>query len=416
MPLAVHGANTPFTGIVTTEIFSLVPPASTGLLSRLPWIPSVYANPQASYITAYDEATGTPPSTLCDTCQPTGRIRTCTQILPYGTLCYASPSITPHDELLRMNQGEPDFKIMNFEGLVSPEVREMLASREGVTAEGLLQNAVAMGMVAVARQLLITTGQWLWSGDPSTGTEGFRAFTGLDSQIRTGIVDAITGDPCPAMDSIVLAYNDDWNAVDSTGSKLAKTLSAVMAVLEERAKPFGGARFAIVVPPALKYYIAMAFYGMVASSTWTTFPTGVQAVLDLTQLNQRREDALAGDKIVINGRTYDFIEDLNIPVTQTTERISNIYIIPLEVGGDPGVYLNYLDYSKAPQVDFNPMIVTDSGKTMWWLTQSGACFTVSGRLTPRAVLRVPRLAAKITSVQWPIEFGPGEAYPGGGRG
>ena len=418
MPLRVHGAETPFSGVVTTEIFSTVPSVPQGLGKYLKWVPSVYANPQTSFITAVDSVAGNPPTTLCDQCQTAGSWKTCTQIIPYGTLCYASPSITPHQELLRLNQGEPDYTLVNPESLVTPEVREMIGTGEGLTAEALLQHAVAMGMVAVARQLLLTMGVWLWSGDPAGGTEGHMPFIGLDSQIKTGIVDAITNDPCPSMDSIVVAYNDTWNATDQGGSKLANLLSTVMAALEERAVPFGGAEFAIVVPPALKYYLAMAFYGMVNVSGWgMTFPTGMQGVIDLTELNARREGALARDEIVINGITYKFIADQGIPVTVNQNlRVGNIYVVPLSAGGRPATYWNYLDYRRAPQLNVNPMVITDRGRAMWWATQSGACITVSARCTPRVVLLTPRLAAKITSVTWPaIQTGIGEPYPDGGR-
>lgn len=418
MPLRVHGQGTPFSGVVTTEIFSTVPSVPRGLLQYLKWVPSVYANPQTSFITAVDSVTGTPPSTLCDQCQTAGSWKTCTQIIPYGTLCYGSPSITPHQELLRLNQGEPDYTLVNIESLVTPEVREMIGTGEGLTAEALLQHAVAMGMVAVARQLLSTMSVWLWSGDPTGGTEGHMPFIGLDSQIKTGIRDAITNDLSPAMDSIVVDYNDAWNTTDANGSKLANLLSTVMAALEERAVPFGGAEFAIIVPPALKYYIAMAFYGMVNVSGWgVTFPTGMQGVIDLTELNARREGALARDEIVINGVTYKFIADPNVPVTPSqNQRTGNIYVVPLSAAGRPGVYMNYVDYRRAPQLDVNPMVITDGGKAMWWVTQSGPCITVSARTTSRAVLSIPRLAAKITNVSWTaIQTGIGEPYTDGGR-
>lgn len=420
MPIGAHGPGTAFAGVVTQEVINAVYKTQPTILNYLTWTRSQFANPQVAYLTSIDtQPSGNIPGDYCGSCQVVGELRSCVTLHPYGRVCYTSQPVKPLDHVLRLNQGEPDYELIG--SLLSDETRELLARGVMPDESAILQHAVATAMCSVARAIAKTTSAWAWTGT-GNGTEAFREFRGLELQISDQITDALTGAPCPALNSVVHDFDGDFKLVDDHGSVLARVLSQVMMVLHGRADLTGltAPEFAIITSPQLKYLMAMYWPGLVEASAWYTPPTGMTGMLDVSLMNRRREAALASNRLVVNGTEYLFIGDPGVPESynqQTGETATNIYVVPLRAAGMATTYVNWLDYSIGDFTKLAPYILTDGGRALWYIIQSGPCLQVSATMDLRVVLRAPQLAAKITNVRysaelvpipWPVES------PGGG--
>jgi hypothetical protein len=74
------------------------------------------------------------------------------------------------------------------------------------------------------------------------------------------------------------------------------------------------------------------------------------------------------------------------------------------MGGRPGTFLQHKDYRGA-QADINMAhlqdeLWTDDGRFMWTVERVKWCYTLSGKVEPRIILKVPQLAGRINHVMY----------------
>ena len=153
---------------------------------------------------------------------------------------------------------------------------------------------------------------------------------------------------------------------------------------------------------------ALAYY----STMNTELPTGNTNMIDATRVRELRDSMQQGMFIDIAGMRYDVVTDDGIYENTNVNNgnvaagfyASSIYFVPVKyLGNRQGTYLEYKDYrfANAESAVLNgkeDFWVSDNGRFMWVVEKSKWCYTVSGRVEPRVILKVPQLAGKIEHI------------------
>ena len=87
------------------------------------------------------------------------------------------------------------------------------------------------------------------------------------------------------------------------------------------------------------------------------------------------------------------------------EFASDIFMLPMRyLGNRPGVFLQAKDYRMAAPdlalARYQDDIWTDDGRFLWTHERNKWCYTLSGKVEPRILLKVPQLAGRINLVKY----------------
>jgi len=282
----------------------------------------------------------------------------------------------------------------------------------------LLQIATAQGMLLIAMLLQNKLVPMVWQGNPANniGT-GYAEFPGLDLLISTGKVDAITGTTCPALDSDVKEFNyRSINTVDANNNFLiVRYMSTMAAYLQHNAvrQNLAPVEWAVVMRPEAWYELTEIWPVAWLSTRNIVMPAGNTNFIDASRVAEMRDDMRAGQYLYINGLRYPVITDDGVYEYNSTndanleagEFACNFYFVPLRyLGNRPATFWQHKDYRGA-QLDINMAklereIWTDDGRFMWTVERNKWCYTLSGKVEPRIILKVPQLAGRINHVKY----------------
>ena len=203
--MLLHGPGGLFStfGLDRSVVTASVEPE--GLISELPFTPTIDTDPRFASITGVTDVTGSQPAQACEDA-PTAYMKGCNITARLGMIRFDTNDMEWDKVLTRYNRGEfMDLQLLG--GLLGED-----AVRGGI-APGQASQDDIMNIVTLTEMLIvgIQTQRELirqsWQGNINIANE----FPGLDSQITTGILDAdIPGKLCTALDSDVknFAYAD----------------------------------------------------------------------------------------------------------------------------------------------------------------------------------------------------------------
>lgn len=376
---------------------------------------TIYTDPLYPYITGYEETgTRTEPTGVCDTCV-SGETEACLQTAPLGHICRESKEISLTEIQRRINRGEFDLTVVNQ---MLHRTNDPLTP-QNLTGENALNLQLAWAMHEVGIFLRNKLAPLVWQGNPTNNTSGggYREFIGLDTLIGVNKYDAITGTRCQALDSDVKDFNyRNINYVDGGGNFLiVEYINAMATYLKHNAERMGLSPTKHVLAMRTEAWLELlkvwplAYY---STRGGATLPTNVEGNIDMTRVAELREEMRNGKYIDTAAGRIPVVTDDGIFEYNSTNSASvpagsfasSIYFVPLSyLGSRKGTYLEYMDFngvstetSKIPMVD--DYWVSDGGRFIWTTERKKLCYTISGVIEPRIVLRVPQLAGKITSV------------------
>jgi len=389
-----------------------------GISSVLPVFPSVNTNPLFPFITGIEETAGDEPTTPCATCL-SGEYEACLQTAAFGRICRETNTIDVDKVMERINVGEVDLQLVNdilgFQG-------DSLAAIRNYDRNQLLQVATAQGMLMIGALMQNQLIPMIWQGNPANniGTPpdyGYAEFPGLDMLISAGKVDAITGTTCPGLDPDVKEFNyQDIRTVDANANfVIVRYLSTMAAYLQHNAdrQNLSPVEWAIVMKPEAWYELTEIWPVAWLSTRNIVLPAGNTNFIDASRVAEMRDDMRAGMYIYINGKRYPVITDDGVYEYNTSndghledsEVACNFYFVPLRyLGSRPATFLQAKDYRGAQQ-DINLAhlerdIWTDDGRFMWTVERVKWCYTLSGKVEPRIILKVPQLSGRIDHVKY----------------
>jgi hypothetical protein len=409
-----HGPGGAFSSFgLSKPVFSALILPYMGLQGMLPAVASIDTNPLRGIMTGVTAASGSNPTGVCDECKTTGKMKLCTQSVPFGRYCLDTQVYQIDRIGQRRNRAEfTDLTLMN-QAFGMP-ARGMMPGQLPVGNGNPLQNELSKAMF----EMLYATQLWTASPANNTAGGGYREFVGLDLQINTGHVDAETGVVCPGADSIIKSMAN--LEINSNGGTYVAWISNIMRNLK-----FIAARSGLL--PA-RWAIAMrwsAFYELTAiwPCAYLSYrcspedaPNNIGTVDTAAQVQMR--DAMRGDfanmtgqYLLIDGEKVQVVIDDGITETINAGESfnSSIYFIPITVtGGVPVTYWEYQDFAgpgmaeefavMAPDGSYT---VSDGGRFLWHKKPpSNWCVEMSALTKPRIVLETPYIAARMTNVRY----------------
>jgi hypothetical protein len=386
--------------------------APRGVAQMLTVNPTVYTDPLYPYITGMEFTNSTQPTGVCDTCVSV-ETESCIQTAPLGRVCVESKELEINRTFQRINPGEMDLQLVN--SILGQDTSFVPGPSQ---KESALNMAVAWAMVeaGVGMQNLLTP--MVWNGNPGNNTAGggYKEFIGLDTLIGTNKVDAITGTRCSALDSDVKEFA--YNLIGSTDAAgnymIVRFINMVSVYVKHNAERQGlmPVQWAWAIRPEAWQELLEVWPVAYYSTRQLALPAGNTNFIDGAKIAMLREDMRNGMFIdTAAGRfpvvtddgifEHDSTNDANVPAGSFA---STFYFLPLTyLGNRPATYFEHLDYRQAlPEIrslnETDSYWVTDNGRFMWTQEQLKWCFTVSGKIEPRIVLRTPQLAGKIEHV------------------
>lgn len=403
-----------------------------GLLEKLPVFADVLTQPQFAYITGIQETAGqTEPSTECSTCL-SGETLGCIQTAQFGYLCRETKTLDPSKAIERINAGELDLRLLND---VVPNLGGLTAGTN-IDRGTALQVATAWAMFEVGVLFNQKLVPMLWTGNPANdiGT-GYKEFPGLNILISTGKVDANKGTTCPALDSDVkdFGYSDVSAVTAANAYKIVRYVEYMDAYLNQNAtrQNLTPVTWAIAMRPELWYELTNVWPISYMSTRGLTLQTGLTMALDAGRVRELADEMREGMFLWVNGHKvpvvlddgiyeYTNTNDANVPAGWFA---SNLYFVPMTyLGGRPATFMQHKDY-RAMQPELTAAKIadyywTDGGRFQWTTEVQKWCYTISGRVEPRVILKTPQLAGVIQHILYSPEqhfrTPPEGGYPFGG--
>ena len=432
MPVSVTAPNAQYRGpggflstpaLDNTVLSTYLSP--TGIDEYLPAIPTTTANPLYAVFMGVGAESGAEPDGVCDDA-PTALMTAGHLTAQFGRIIRDTPTID-RGQLAQTARGEEtSLTFLARQGSQGSLYPGMV----GNTNADILTNAARGSMFVVGEQLKRKYSKLLWSGSTSNNDPskpGYLEFPGIDAQVATGQVDALTNTALTDLDSYIV----DANFANVASYDIVAQMEDLEYQLYSRAiRTFSGAEFVLAMRPELWHQITALWpiqYNTQAVSNLLN-SSGVSVNVDGGSLVSERDAMRQSQMLTVNGRSYRVILDDGIYMHDSThaslgagEFASSIYMLPLSVnGGFPVLEIQYLDFRNGDTSAFpgfaqnaeSMLDASDGGRYMWAMVQSGWCFKFKARIEPRVVLRAPQLAGKIQRVKWAPMSMPQSPYPG----
>jgi hypothetical protein len=281
--------------------------------------------------------------------------------------------------------------------------------------------AAAWAMLEVAVLMQSKLLPMIWQGNPANNVgTGYAEFPGLDILISTNKRDAHTNALCQALNSDVKDFNfQAITATDAAGNfRIVRMLCALERYVRNNAVRMNlmPASWAFAMKPEAWAELSEIWPIAYLTTRNVSMPTGNTMYLDATRINQMRDDMRAGEYIFINGRQYPVYVDDGIYEYDSTNNAnvpagsfaSNIYMVPLTyLGSRPATFIQHKDYRAASAEiavgNLQSEYWTDDGRFLWTTERAKWCWTLSGKVEPRIVLKTPQIAGRVDHVLYTPE-------------
>lgn len=393
---------------------------SRGILSQLQWTGTNIMNPLYATFTGITEGDDTVKQEACDPAPESGVKKACLVTAAFGWIARATRIIdVTRVGQLRDRADPTDLFVVN-----PPNVGSILpGGMDGITLGGdqLLNewaNVLSDRAVDAHRDL----SRLAYRGTPLNNTNGYEEFAGFQLLINgpvggpgTGTAyykDAITGTPCPSLDSNVQDFN--FAKIDDNAANIVRWI-AYMAryavTLADRTNMLP-VRWVFAMRETLFYELSQrwpcAYY---VGGCTVVDSSGQRLNIDAKDQIDLRDQMRTGRFLLIDGMRWDVVFDDAIPELSNTDSAdvdsgcfsSDIYLIPMSVrGGTLVTFGQYFEFQNpAVQSMFGANFLGRvSGAWLETPRQTNNCFQLEMQARPRIVLRTPWLAARLMNVQY----------------
>lgn len=401
---------------ISRPVFSAMVLPTSGLQSRLPAYPSNEINPLFALITGVTASSGSEPAGPCDDGPTPGLLKLCTQSSVFGRMVRNTPVFELDKFGLVTNRGEmTDLQLMNTPRGIGNGLVPTIPGENAMA--GALRSSIAKAMfefgVAWARDFAND----FYTSNPSNNNAGGgrKYYRGLDILINTGYKDAITGQLCPAADSLIFNFNGVDVSASTNGSTIVRRVVDLWRQLNEVAVDTGLAPVKWVMAMRRRLFWELTDVWPCAYNTYRCQPywsASTPLLNSPAELNRMRDDMRQGNYLLIDGEQVEVVLDSAITeeVLAGTTFESDIYIVPLTVlGGTPVTYFEYVDYDQpygamdaarvlAPGDSYS---TSDGGRFFWHKKPPTAfCVQAMVKTEPRLILRTPQVAARLTNIRY----------------
>ena len=419
-----------------------------GLMQSLPLYPSTKGHLNIGIITGLTETTNpdgslpvVEPQGCCDDYPQAGLLTMCEWCSPWGVFGRQSRiySLCEDDSYCDMP--------MEVVGGVLDQRRNAMAQAGGrgnsryAAQPGMMNN----GLGGHPSQMIINEGNILnssydkamfelaatfqrdmapqyFNGNPAGVTGVHRPFKGLASIINTGYVDAISGQPCPAADSIVMSAKDHLG-VDKAcqnASGFVNLVSQLVSNSKQLSFDMGlGIIDGVFIGPSwmrdcIIRMWACGYGGCTCCGEEMGGMGGQQITTISTEATQMRDDMMSGSYIVVDGMAVPWIVDDSDTYSSydraTGERTGRLFFTPITVmnGTIPVFYQQFRPWNTAeitkalqnwaPQGYFMPEESPNGAWLLFKKPPQNLCLQIAGTTKRRLAHHAPFLAFQLTDI------------------
>lgn len=388
----------------------------TGLLEYLPAIMTNDTNPIVGYLTGFTAGSGAEQETPCDDPPTPGEMKSCFQGSAFGRIARATEVIDFSASGERANRGEyTDLRLVNDPLLSNPEL--LVPSTVPQSLQGALASEIVGKLYALGVEFEDVLSHMVWTGTPANNVgTGYAEFLGMESLVKTGHTDVLTGASCPSLDSLIMDFQ--YNKVEDAAATLFHYLTTMWRVTNKNARSMNmmPVQFAFVMVEPLFREIVDYWPCVYASYRCNANANDLSNSTDALTMRMMSDEMFNGRYLQIDGVRVPVILDDSMPVQYNKDdaRVGNtclasdIYLLPLTVkGGRLVTYMEAFNFN-APNAAISEMnqmggagsgfMWSDGGKFLWTPRQTLWCFSWAAVIRPRLRLLTPHLAARLENV------------------
>lgn len=385
-----------------------------GLSQYLPLIASNDMVPLFDVITGQSEGEGAEPADVCSEPPGPGDLKEEALTAPFGLVNRRTDKVTATAFGRRTNRAEPmDLYLVNQMVANSPWIPDPARDTN------FIQSERGYKLFMLGMEFEREMERQVFSGNYAGATNGYAQFYGLETLVNTGKVGALSGQAVPALDSTIINWGsglfDGTVTINGKALNIVELLSSLIHFMEARAADTGLApvQYALVMPRDLFWELTAVWPCQYLStgcgvndSAGERFivATGREQVLDRDMYRNR-------SFLMINGRAYPVIQSEGMSQAQAQLGVStDIYLLPMSVGGRRSLYFNYFDFNNASLTEAlqdlpeGEIFTSNNGLFVLTYERSAFCWYVQAIVRARLVLRTPWLAARIQNVVYKTAY------------
>lgn len=382
---------------------------------------SEYFNEVLEIMTGVTSGSGTNASSFCDNPPVTGQGKVMQRVFPFGQWFYKTTiNAVPNVGRLRGRADIPG-RILNQGPMADPLVPEIMYTlndtrsqlqyelwRVGVALERSMEQTLILGNTSLA--------------NTNTHDGWIKEFAGLDSQIKTGYTDAVSGLTAPAADSVSVNFGASVGSTGANGLTIVQTFSDIYFALLQRAARVGMTGTSFVILMRLEFFRALTdvYACNYATARCTNTNAGQPQTIDQTYINELRLEMLNGQYLLIEGVKVPVVFTDGIPLAQTgANSFSNsCYIVPLDWNGQPLLRMEYFPMDNQYAMEYAGFLnaeryrVLNNGLYLVGYQSAGLCDNYLFASQMRMILETPYLAARIDNLWFSYVAQTRSPYPG----
>lgn len=244
-------------------------------------------------------------------------------------------------------------------------------------------------------------------------------FTGLDSLIKTGYVDADTQTLAPALDSWVVNWGADIAATVG-GSNFVQAMTDGYWTVKDRASAMDMAdtEFGIFMRPE-QFRPVVENWACSYATYRCSGSAGLPINQDANEVNRLRLEMQDGKYLLIDNEPVPVIFEEGIPRSSLSANsfFSDIYVAPLSWAGMPLLRMEYYDMNNPYIQEFSSFVDPNKARTLneglyiVGTRDTGLCLEYHFQSKMRLILEAPWLAFRLDDVQYTVRTGQRLADP-----
>lgn len=346
-----------------------------------------------------------------DWCAPgalAGVLKACQQTYVFGNMKMATRIVPLQEVGLLRNRADIPGEILNSPPRDNPFIPERMYQITNTRSQ------LQYELFTLGNQIERSFETELWRGvaGTNTGVIGWwKDFAGLDSLVKTGYVDSVTGVACPAADSIVINWNADVGATVN-GANVVQSFADQYYAVNDTARQVGldGVQFAFVMRVEQFRALTEVWSCQYLTYRCQSSNAGQPIVVTGEENNRLRLEMQQGQYLLIDGTPVPVIFSDGIQLERLGSANPNIlrsdaYLLPISWNGRPLIRPEYHDMGNVYAREFAGIVYPSAeflndGMYMMNKREAGGCVELEISMKMRVFLEVPFLAVRWDDVSY----------------
>lgn len=394
-------------------------PRTDSLFSQIPLMKSEYTNEILEIQTGVTDGSGTNATGFCATPPTGGYMKTCQQVYTFGEFRLGTRVINLANVGTLVNRADTPRNLLNSARVDNRLVPDIMQNMIQDTRSQLATEMYVAG-IQIERSFDKTsiTGS---TAQASTDTDlGFiKEFNGLDNLVKTGYVDAVTSQACPAADSKVITFGANINntIAGGDGRDLVEAMVDLYTAQMDLAEMLN-------ISVQFKWFMTRAMFRVVTEVWACNYATSRCSQgdwtlnVEATNVVTMRDNMQTGRYLLIGGVQVPVIFSSGIPQgggVTANSFTQDIYLLPITANGRPALWLEFFDMGNPYAQEFNAYTnnrkILNGGLYSVNVYETGECVQLAFNAKARLILDTPFLAGRIDDITFTDLRGTRTPYP-----